>query len=83
MTHKIADDELRGYVERVSKPDLIAWLLERCHEDEKLRASLLDLVTPQENTEALAYLENPPSGWLHSRQNAKRQSHVSRCDCLI
>jgi hypothetical protein len=53
MTHKISDDELRSYLEATSKSELIAWLLDRCQDDEKLRASLLDLVTPKENTEAL------------------------------
>jgi hypothetical protein len=48
MTHKISDDELRSYLEAASKADLIAWLMERCDEDERLRASLLDLVTPKE-----------------------------------
>ena len=53
MAHKISDDELRSYLEAAGKSDLIAWLMERCDEDERLRASLLDLVTPQENTKAL------------------------------
>ncbi|MCL5736105.1 MAG: hypothetical protein M1274_11045, partial [Actinobacteria bacterium] len=53
MAHKITNDELSSYLEATSKADLIAWLMERCEEDEKLRASLLDLVTPRENTEAL------------------------------
>jgi len=53
MTHEITDDELRDYLDQISKPDLIAWLMERCQDDEGLRASLLDLATPKENTEAL------------------------------
>lgn len=48
MAHKISDDELRSYLEAASKADLITWLMERCDEDEGLRASLLDLVTPKE-----------------------------------
>jgi len=54
MPHRITDNELRSYLERIAKPDLIAWLMRRCQEDEKLRASLLDLATPKENAEALA-----------------------------
>jgi hypothetical protein len=45
MAHRITDDELRSYLEATSKSGLIAWLMERCDEDEKLRASLLDLVS--------------------------------------
>jgi len=54
MTRRITDDRLQEYLETISKPELIAWLLDRCQDDEKLRASLLDLVTPKENTDALA-----------------------------
>lgn len=53
MAHKITDEQLRGYLDATSKPDLITWLMGRCQQDEALRASLLDLVTPKENTEAL------------------------------
>jgi hypothetical protein len=48
MTHKIGNDELRSYLEATGKSDLIAWLMERCDEDERLRVSLLDLATPRE-----------------------------------
>ena len=54
MPHRITNNELRSYLERIAKPNLIAWLMRRCQEDEKLRASLLDLATPKENAEALA-----------------------------
>ena len=54
MGHKITDKELRDYLEATEKPDLIAWLIDRCQQDDTLRASLLDRVTPKENTEALA-----------------------------
>ncbi len=53
MADRITDDELRDYLAIISKPDLIAWLMDRCRGDEKLRAALLDLATPKENTEAL------------------------------
>jgi len=54
MVRRISDDKLQQYVEAIGKSELIAWLLERCQDDEKLRASLLDLVTPKGNTDALA-----------------------------
>ena len=53
MARKITDKALKSYLAKASKPDLIAWLLERCQEDERLRASLLDLVTPKENAKDL------------------------------
>jgi hypothetical protein len=53
MTHKITESTLNGYLQKVRKPELVAWLLERCRQDEKLRASLLDLATPNEDVEAL------------------------------
>jgi hypothetical protein len=53
MAHQISADELRDYLEAISKPDLIAWLVERCQNDEGLRTSLLDLATPKENAAAL------------------------------
>jgi hypothetical protein len=54
MARRITDDRLQEYLEAIGKPELIAWLLDRCQDDEKLRASLPDLVTPKENTDALA-----------------------------
>jgi len=54
MTRRISDDKLRAYLEPIGKPALIAWLLERCQDDEKLRTSLLDLVTPKAHTDILA-----------------------------
>ncbi len=54
MARRISDDELRIYLEATGKPELVAWLLERCQDDEKLRASLLDLVTPKARTDVLA-----------------------------
>ena len=44
---------LKNYLAKISKPELVAWLLDRCQEDERLRASLLDLVTPKEDAKAL------------------------------
>lgn len=54
MARRISDDELRTYLEATGKPELVAWLLERCQDDEKLRASLLDLVTPKAHVDVLA-----------------------------
>jgi hypothetical protein len=45
---------LRTYLETTGKPELVAWLLERCQDDGKLRACLLDLVTPKAHTDVLA-----------------------------
>lgn len=53
MSHRITDSELRSYFEKIGKPELIDWLVDRCQQDEALRASLLDLAVPKENTEAL------------------------------
>jgi len=54
MARKISDNELRTYLEATGKPELVAWLLERCQDDDKLRASLLDLVTPKAHRDVLA-----------------------------
>jgi len=54
MARRISDDELRTYLEATGKPELVGWLLERCQNDKKLRASLLDLVTPKAHTNVLA-----------------------------
>lgn len=54
MVEKITDDKLSSYLQKVGKPELIAWLMARCREDEKLRASLLDLAAPKEEAKALA-----------------------------
>ncbi len=43
MARRITDDKLQEYLETIGKPELIAWLLDRCQDDKKLRASLLDL----------------------------------------
>jgi len=53
MARKINDSTLKNYLAKTSKPELIAWLMERCQQDERLRASLLDLVTPKEDAKAL------------------------------
>ncbi len=53
MSHKISDKTLKSHLEKISKPDLVAWLMKRCADDEKLRASLLDLATPREAAKAL------------------------------
>lgn len=50
----MTDSQLRSYLRQTRKSDLIAWLIEQCEEDERLRASLLDLVTPREQAAALA-----------------------------
>ncbi|MBN2138980.1 MAG: hypothetical protein JW720_14320 [Sedimentisphaerales bacterium] len=54
MVEKITDDKLSSYLQKVGKPELIAWLMARCREDEKLRASLLDLAAPKEEAKSLA-----------------------------
>jgi hypothetical protein len=54
MVEKITYDKLSSYLQKVGKPELIACLMARCREDEKLRASLLDLVAPKEEAKALA-----------------------------
>jgi len=54
MVQRISDSKLTSYLKKISKPELIAWLVERCREDEKLRASLLDLAAPTEDAKALA-----------------------------
>jgi len=54
MARRISDDELRTYLEATGKSELVMWLLERCQDDGKLRASLLDLVTPKAHTDVLA-----------------------------
>jgi len=54
MARRISDDKLREYLQPIGKPELIAWLLEHCQDDEKLQASLLDLVTPKAHTDVLA-----------------------------
>lgn len=54
MTRKITDKALKSYLKGISKPDLVAWLIERCSEDDKLRASLLDLAGPKDDAPALA-----------------------------
>jgi hypothetical protein len=53
MVEKITDSKLSSYLQKISKPELIAWLVERCREDENLRASLLDLAAPKEEALAL------------------------------
>jgi membrane-bound lytic murein transglycosylase MltF len=70
MAHPIPDNELQNYLERISKADLIAWLMERCQDDEKLRVALLDLATPQEKVEVLAgeIRDRIQQAWQLSRQ---------------
>ena len=54
MAHRITDTELKSYLEAISGPGLIGWLIDRCQEDEKLRVSLLDFATPREQAGLLA-----------------------------
>jgi hypothetical protein len=62
MVEKITDDKLSSYLQKVGKPELIAWLMARCREDEKLRASLLDLVAPKEEGKGFDVQKEVPVG---------------------
>ncbi|MBE0536741.1 MAG: hypothetical protein IH624_13825 [Phycisphaerae bacterium] len=54
MAKKITDTQLKEYLAKVRKPQLITWLLEQCENNPELRASLLDFATPKEDARVLA-----------------------------
>lgn len=54
MPKKITDKQLKEYLAKVKKPQLVTWLLEQCENNPELRAALLDFATPKEDAQALA-----------------------------
>ena len=77
MVRKISDNALKNYLAKTSKPERIARLMERCQEHEKLRASLLDLVTPKDNAKTLT---SEIRIHIYRRSGALLQLQPARCE---
>lgn len=54
MARKITDEGMKDFLEKTGHAELVEWLAEYSHDDEKLGASVLDLAATKESAKALA-----------------------------